>query len=157
MPTGPNRRHALRFERQQRGLGTYLLAWSDGVVVGTGEVRWDGCAAPEVAHRFPGCPELSALGVWPPEVRGQGIGTAILLAAEALARRRGHERIGLGVEDGNEAAARLYLRLGYLETGCRYLDRYHYVLADGSRHDVADPARFLVKELVDPQEQGCPA
>ncbi|WP_405749578.1 hypothetical protein [Streptomyces sp. NBC_01411] len=44
-------------------------------------------------------------------------------------------------------AASLYLRLGYHETGCRYLDRYHYLDDEGLRHEVADPCRFLVKQL----------
>ncbi|MEX5637788.1 hypothetical protein [Parafrankia sp. FMc2] len=33
------------------------------------------------------------------------------------------------------------------QTGCRYLDRYYYLDDEGHRHDVADPARFLVKQL----------
>ncbi len=147
MPSGLDRRHDHRFRRQADGLGTYLVAWSDGAPVGKGEIRWDGCAAPEVAERFPGCPEVNGLDVWPPERRSQGIGTAILLAAEDLAAWQGHRRIGLGVADDNERAARLYDRLGYAETGCRYLDRYTYTLPGGGRHDVADPARFLVKDL----------
>jgi RimJ/RimL family protein N-acetyltransferase len=39
-------------------------------------------------------------------------------AAETLARRRGYQQIGLGVDDHNHRAAALYLRLGYRETGC---------------------------------------
>ncbi|MDW6064051.1 hypothetical protein SAZ11_46495 [Streptomyces sp. FXJ1.4098] len=69
-------------------------------------------------------------------------------AAENQARRRGHHRIGLGVDDQNHRAGSLYLRLGYRETGCRYLDRYHYLDDDGLRHEVADPCRFLIKQLI---------
>ncbi len=68
-------------------------------------------------------------------------------AAEALAARRGDRHIGLGVADQNARAAALYLRLGYQETGCTYLDRYHPLDDDGTRHDVADPCRFLIKPL----------
>jgi GNAT superfamily N-acetyltransferase len=147
MPSGLDRRHEHRFRRQEAGLGTYLVAWSDGDPVGKGEIRWDGCAAPEVAQRFPGCPEVNGLDVWPPERRSHGIGSAILLAAETLVTSAGHERIGLGVTDENWRAARLYLRLGYADTGCRYLDRYAFTLPGGLQQAVADPARFLVKEL----------
>ncbi|MEI5098378.1 hypothetical protein RB200_06545 [Streptomyces sp. PmtG] len=36
MPSpGRTPRHALRFDKQQRGLSTFLIAWSDGVPVGT--------------------------------------------------------------------------------------------------------------------------
>src|ERR1035441_8102637 len=86
---------------------------------------------------------------WPGSLRSRGIGTAIIRAAEALARERGCGQIGLGVDDDNPRAAALYLRLGYQETGYRYLDRYYYLEDHGHRHDVADPARFLVKDLKD--------
>jgi GNAT superfamily N-acetyltransferase len=148
MPSpGRTRRHATRFERQRQGLSTYLVAWADDVPIGVGEVVWTGCAAPEVRRRYPDCPELNGLEVWPPRWRSRGVGTAIVRTAESLARERGHDRIGLGVDDDNPRAAVLYDRLGYEETGCRYLDRYHYVDEQGRRHDVADPARFLVKDL----------
>jgi len=147
MPSpGQTRRHSRRFDRQQLGLSTLLIAWSDDIPVGSGEIRWHGCAAPEVAQRHPGCPELNGLEVSPTR-QSQGIGTAIVHAAETLARRRGHTQLGLGVDDNNHRAAQLYLRLGYEETGCRYLDRYDYLDNDGTRHDIADPARFLIKPL----------
>ncbi|WP_436842402.1 GNAT family N-acetyltransferase [Streptomyces niveus] len=148
MPSpGRTRRHAARFERQQRDLSTFLVAWSDGIPVGTAQILWQGCTAPEVGERFPGCPELNGLGVWPPRLRSRGIGTAIIRAAETRVRRRGHDLMGLGVDDRNPRAAALYLRLGYRDNDCRYLDRYHYLDDDGSRHEVADPCRFLTKRL----------
>jgi hypothetical protein len=96
---------------------------------------------------LPQCPELNGLEVWPPELRSQGIGTAIICADEARARERGCHQIGLGVTDDNPRAAALYLRLGYQEIGYRYLDRCQYLDDHGRRHDIADPARFLVKQL----------
>ena len=53
----------------------------------------------------------------------------------------------MGVDDHNMRTAALYLRLGYRDTGCRYLDRYRYVDDHGVRHEVADPCRFLVKAI----------
>ncbi|MEU3661755.1 GNAT family N-acetyltransferase [Streptomyces sp. NPDC032940] len=150
MPSpGRTRRHVMRFETQQRGLSTFLVAWHDGTPVGTAQILWNGCKAPEVRDRFPDCPELNGLGVWPPQRRSQGIGTALVRAAETRARHKGCPRIGLGVDDENHRAASLYLRLGYQETGCHYLDRYHYLDADGLRHEVADPGRFLIKQLAE--------
>nr|WP_221377253.1 hypothetical protein [Actinoplanes polyasparticus] len=67
--------------------------------------------------------------------------------AEAVVVARGVERLGMGVDDSNGRAAALYRRLCYGETGCRYLDRYHYVDDAGARHEVADPCRFLVRAL----------
>ena len=136
-----------RFQRHQQGLTTFLIAWVDDVPAGAGEVRWQGCAAPEVRGRFPDCPEINGLAVWPPERRSHGIGTAIVRTAEDLAVQTGYQWIGLGVDDQNTRAAALYLRLGYRETDCRYLDRYHYVDDNGIRHDAADPCRFLIKPL----------
>ncbi|MYW99402.1 MULTISPECIES: GNAT family N-acetyltransferase [unclassified Streptomyces] len=148
MPSpGRTRRHAARFDRQEQGLSTFLTAWADDVPVGTAQVLWQGCAAPEVQARFPGCPELNGLGIWPPELRSRGIGTALIRAAEERVRAAGHPLIGLGVDDDNGRAAALYLRIGYRETGCRYQDRYAYLDDDGVRHEVVDPARFLVREL----------
>jgi ribosomal protein S18 acetylase RimI-like enzyme len=144
---GLTRHHVRRFERQQQGASTFLIAWDNGIPVGRGEILWHGCAAAEVGERYPDCPEINGLAVWPAERRSQGLGTAIIRAAETLARDRGHGRIGLGVDDDNPRAAALYLRLGYQETGCRYLDRYYYLDDHGHRHDVADPCRFLVKNL----------
>ncbi|MEU6018040.1 GNAT family N-acetyltransferase [Streptomyces sp. NPDC047515] len=66
---------------------------------------WQGCKAPEVHDRFPECPELNGLGVWPPQRRSQGIGTAIIRAAETQAGRSGYHQIGLGVDDQNHRAA----------------------------------------------------
>jgi GNAT superfamily N-acetyltransferase len=146
---GQTREHARRFERQQQGASTYLIAWADGIPAGRGEILWHGCAAPEVNQRYPRCPELNGLEVWPAERRSQGTGTAVIRAAETLARERGCHQIGLGVDDDNPRAAALYLRLGYQETDCRYLDRYYYLDDHGQRHDIADPARFLVKPLTE--------
>ncbi|NEB38963.1 GNAT family N-acetyltransferase [Streptomyces sp. SID14515] len=148
MPSpGRTRRHAARFDRQEQGLSTFLTAWIDGVPVGSAQILWQGCAAPEVQARFPGCPELNGLGIWPPDLRSRGIGTALIRAAERRARDAGHDLIGLGVDDDNHRAAALYLRIGYRETGCRYLDRYAFLDADGVRREVADPARFLARSL----------
>jgi GNAT superfamily N-acetyltransferase len=146
-PSGATQIHARRFERQAQGLGTYLIAWGEQDPVASVEIRWDGCAAEEVRQRFPRCPELNGLQVWPASQRGKGIGSGLIGYAEDLARERGFHELGLGVNDDNPGAEVLYLRLGYAETGCRYIDRYWYITPSGARHEVTDPARFLVKQL----------
>ena len=45
--------------------------------------------------------------------QGQGIGTSLVRAVEALAAERGYSAVELGVEDSNPRARRLYERLGY--------------------------------------------
>jgi ribosomal protein S18 acetylase RimI-like enzyme len=142
LPTGRNHYHEARYRRQDDGFSTFLIACLDDVPAGIGEVIWHGFKEPGV----PDCPEINGLEVVP-ERRSQGIGTAIIRAAEQLAVQRGRHQIGLGVNDDNLRAAALYCRLGYRETGCHYLDRYSYVDDDGMRHEIADPCRFLIKTI----------
>jgi ribosomal protein S18 acetylase RimI-like enzyme len=55
---------------------------------------------------------LEAAAVARPQ-QGQGIGTTLVGAAEALAIERGNRTVELGVEESNPGARRLYDRLGY--------------------------------------------
>jgi GNAT superfamily N-acetyltransferase len=138
--------HAARFGRQEAGDSTYLIPWLDGTPVGHAEVRWTGCAAPEVRASRPGCPEINGLFVWPESLRSRGIGTALVRTAERMAKERGIGAMGLGVDDGNPRAAALYARLGYLPT-VPYVDRWTHLDSDGVRHEQADACVFLVKAL----------
>ncbi|MER5967408.1 GNAT family N-acetyltransferase [Streptomyces sp. NPDC002057] len=146
---GAPTRHADRFARQEAGTGTYLLAWRDGVPAGHGQVRWDGCAAPEVRTEVGDCPEFNGLDVRP-ELRGQGVGTALIRAAEELARERGAAFLGLGVGHDNPRAAALYERLGYTPV-VAYTDRWSWTDPRGVGHDEADACTFLVRRLTAPE------
>ena len=133
------------FGEQQRGAAVLFLALDDGRPVGSGLLRWT--AADELArYAFPGRPQLTNLQVAAAE-RGRGVGTALVEAIAAAAAAAGHSALGLGVADDNPAAARLYLRLGFTETGLRSVDRYTWTDADGVAHDAADPVRYLVRLL----------
>jgi ribosomal protein S18 acetylase RimI-like enzyme len=48
-----------------------------------------------------------------PEARGQGVGTELLAAVSAEARRRGYAEVRLDVVDGNDRARALYEREGF--------------------------------------------
>jgi GNAT superfamily N-acetyltransferase len=63
-----------------------------------------------------GTPQIAAAAVLP-ERQSQGIGTALVEAAERLACARGHRVLELGVEDSNPRARQLYERLGYAAIG----------------------------------------
>jgi len=116
IPSGPSRFHHRRLARQQRGTSSYLVAWLDEVPGGHAEIRWDGCAAAAVRERFPRCPEINALEVFPDDMRSRGIGTSLIGAVERRVRASGFGQVGLGVADDNPRAAALYLRLGFGES-----------------------------------------
>ena len=145
---GLSRFHEQRYLRQQAGSSTYLTLWDDdGTSIGSGEILWAGAKEPEVRERIPDCPELNGLTVWPEERRSRGVGTRMIEHATRLVRQRGFGQVGLGVDDGNPRAAALYLKLGFTETGVRYVDRWVSIDQAGTRRDFADPCRFLVKLL----------
>jgi GNAT superfamily N-acetyltransferase len=54
------------------------------------------------------------------ESEGAGIGSALIAAAEAWARKRGHARLTLNVFERNARARRLYERLGFAAETLRY-------------------------------------
>lgn len=123
-----------------------LIAEDDSRPVGSAVLWWsarDGA----VRQAFPGCPEVAELHVAAADHR-RGHGTALISAAERHAQRAGCTRLGLGVADDNPDAARLYLRLGYRETGIHYVDRWSWTGPDGVRHEEADPVRWLVRDLL---------
>jgi GNAT superfamily N-acetyltransferase len=74
-----------------------------------------------------------------PELRGRGIGTALMAEAEEFVCSRGFEAIVLGVEDSNPRARRLYERLGY-EAFAH--DDFKYLGAP-----VPNPGAWMRKEL----------
>jgi ribosomal protein S18 acetylase RimI-like enzyme len=132
-----------RWEIQQSGDGLYLLARRDGEIVGQtmllrhskyDEVRADVDPA-----------EINALHAY---VQRQGIGTAIIRVAEAIAEHEWRRSaIGLGVGLDNDPARTLYDRLGYtLWPGPRVRDHWTEQDADGNvvrTHD--DPCDYLLK------------
>lgn len=68
-----------------------------------------------------------------PATRGKGVGTALLDAAEATARRRHCHALRLEVRIDNHAAIRLYERLGYRRFGAP---------VEGFYEDGADACRY---------------
>ncbi|KDA40543.1 hypothetical protein BMG523Draft_04039 [Frankia sp. BMG5.23] len=134
--------------------GTYLVAWLAGRPVGHLLIIWTGCDVDEVRRETGGCPELNALGVWPPEQRRHGIGRDLLRHAEMLVAAHGSRTVGLGVAADNPEAARLYRRLGYVVRVQRYVDRWTWVDQDGVEREEAEQTSFLVKSLPAAQASG---
>ncbi|MCO7221068.1 GNAT family N-acetyltransferase [Klenkia sp. PcliD-1-E] len=137
--------YAAHLAAQADGLCTVLVAEVGGRVVGTGMLRREPRDA-VVRERWGSMPEISNLQVHPDE-QGRGHGTALVEAACARAAADGHPRVGIGVGQDNPGAARLYLRLGFAETGLAYADHYTWTDAEGVEHHAAEDVRYLVREL----------
>jgi GNAT superfamily N-acetyltransferase len=93
---------------EQIGEGsTYLVSWDDGQPVGHAHIAWTG------THL--GVPEIQDVFVLP-GWRRRGITSQLTLAAEDEARARGWACISLSAsQEGNDAARRLYAKLGYVD------------------------------------------
>ena len=129
-----------RFAVQQDGNGTLLLAFRDDTLAGSTLVLMRS-KYEDVHARLGSLMELNALEANP---QGQGTGTALIAAAEALARDHASALFGLAVEHRNRDARRLYARLGYASWGHgTVIDRWRDL--EGAEH--ADPCDYLVKRL----------
>ncbi len=80
------------------------------------------------------------------ELRGRGVGTALIQAAEDRARRRGHQWIAISVNVDNTSAARLYEWLGYIAR-MQHRGISNYLDSAGTKHVVDAPAIFMVKDI----------
>lgn len=117
-------------ERQQQGLGVYLVAWIGGDPVGSGELV------------LGSLPELRNLHVRA-DLRGAGIGSALIAAAVERSRDAGSLSVGVGVD--NPAARRLYERLGFEPTGELTTTRYTYMDASGPHEAVETDERLVLR------------
>lgn len=128
-PTGQN--FAIRmFAAQEQGLCRFLIAWAAEEPVGSAELTTKKL------------PELKNLNV-PEAHRGQGIGSQIIAAAEALIGESGSLTIGVGVD--NPRAAELYERLGYVRTGQLSTTIYDYVDDEGASKTATETDEMLIK------------
>lgn len=100
--------------QQRRGLDSWLVAETDGELVGF--ASYDAEARPSADR--PGMSELSSIYVlraW----QGRGVGRALM--EEALARCP-HDQVVVYVVEGNERAIGFYERMGFVPTGRRRPD-----------------------------------
>jgi ribosomal protein S18 acetylase RimI-like enzyme len=89
---------------------------------------------------------ISNLGVVE-AMRGQGVGSALIAAAEQRIRDRGYRQVSIAVEADNVGARRLYRRLGYVDTWLRELSRYDAPDPVGTPHRVEERNLLLRKRL----------
>lgn len=144
---GAPQKHMERLTRQEKGDAVYLVAWDEELPVGHLLLKWRGTSDDPLAPDIKDCPDLEDLFVIPNH-RSSGIGSRLLECAEQAAGGRGNTRIGLGVGVDNPRARRLYLRLGYRETGTgRYETGGVYIDRDGSEKSWSEVCVYLIKHL----------
>jgi GNAT superfamily N-acetyltransferase len=100
-----------------RGDAETLVAVADGRVVGLATVH-----ARNVLHHARPVVQLTALVV-PPDMRGRGVGRALVGVVERWAADRGADRLVLTTALHRAEAPGFYERLGFEHTGRRYARR----------------------------------
>lgn len=103
------------WRENEEGKRVTLIALFDGIVVGYTNVIWE----PEYeAFRQNAIPEINDMNTVS-NLRRNGIGTRMILAAEDVIRERGRPvaGIGVGVTSDYSIARSLYPKLGYVSDG----------------------------------------
>jgi GNAT superfamily N-acetyltransferase len=94
-----------------------LVAERGGAAIGFAGVTWKWSYTDDTPRA-----QLTALVVDPAE-RGRGTGAALVAAAEEWGRRQGAGRIFVTTALHRERTHRFYERLGYAQTGFRYIKK----------------------------------
>lgn len=113
MPSSINK---AQLAEQEKCDTTFLLALDGDELVGRLVIRWAGTKDDEIHELVPNTPNISLVRTREDQ-RRRGVGASLMQSAENLARAQGYEQVGLGVALDNEAARRLYQRLGYEDWG----------------------------------------
>jgi GNAT superfamily N-acetyltransferase len=107
-----------RLARLRAARDDAYVASSFGEIVGLATVH-----TRDVLHNALPVAQLTALVV-PPEMRGRGVGRALVDAAERWARERGADRLVVTTALHRAEAPLFYERLGFEHTGRRYVKRF---------------------------------
>ena len=149
LTNGGTAKHAARLACQERGEAVYLIAWQHARPVGHALLKWDGATDVPAPERLNApCPDVEDLWV-AEELRGQGIGSRLLHAAEELAYARGCRWIGLSVGViPPSPARRLYERLGYQDAGLGlHVEQDEYLDETGEIRRWQETCVYLIKAL----------
>jgi len=117
---------ATRYEDARDWPAERWASWAEAILVTD---AWQGMVCGRLLDD-PSSAWLFALWV-EPAARGRGLGAALIEALAAWARERGAAALELSVTTNNDAAAALYARTGFAETG-----RRRPLPADPSRTEV---------------------
>ena len=128
-----------RWQEDRDGHRVMLVAELDGEIVGTVSSTHHHCQLPESSR-------MLALDVGR-AFRRQGVGTALIEAIEAKARRESLRSVSLEVALDNHAAIHLYERLGYHRLGEPIVNRWTRLTDDGRLERVEECSWVMVKEV----------
>jgi GNAT superfamily N-acetyltransferase len=148
MPSWNAAEYAERLGYQDRGLAVQLVAWAGTIAVGRAMVVFPGHPEWSESAFRENCPELRDVGV-AEDWQRRGIGSRLIAASEEAVRAAGFDSIGLGVglEDGYEAARGLYERSGYTFAHGPFVAAARLEDEDGVAFPVAGVCVYLVKTL----------
>lgn len=109
---------------QQRGERAILVAETEGQFAGYVTVKW---VSDYPSFRDDDVPEIQDLNVLP-STRRQGVGSALMDAAEALVSERGDVvGIGVGMDPDYGPAQAMYVRRGYVPDACGLTSQTRHV------------------------------
>jgi GNAT superfamily N-acetyltransferase len=120
------------------GHQTYLVAWDGDDPVGHAHIAWERTKL--------GVPEIQDVFVRS-DRRRQGIGEAVMLAAESAVADRGHRQVSLSYGVANTAARRFYERLGYRDAGVEPQRVQGTIMIRSGPLEVDDTLIYVVKDL----------
>lgn len=131
--------------RQALGEVYVAVACLDGLPVGRAGLDFVRVRRPETAYLWAAHVE--------PRYQSQGIGTALLIHLEQVARERGLLAVTLAVAKDNPRAQTLYERLGYAVFGDKVLS-WAYLDDAGQKVVVEEDSWLLLKPLLRTSESG---
>ncbi|MGW5746514.1 GNAT family N-acetyltransferase [Amycolatopsis sp. NPDC003861] len=137
-----------RFERQRKEHGMLLLGRLDTRPAGVVYVWLKEAEEKPIRDNLPKVPLIMNLEVRE-DLRGQGVGTALIRDAERRLLAKGHYRVALAVRTDNHAAARLYDKLEYRDWGHgKVICLARTTSPDGTVVTEKEVCHVLVRDLV---------
>jgi ribosomal protein S18 acetylase RimI-like enzyme len=137
-----------RFERQRKGVGRLFLAWLGLQPAGAVYLWLEEAEEQAIRDYLPEVPLITHLEVHR-DLRRNGVGTALVDAAERCVVELGGDRVALAVRTDNHYAAGLYQRLEYRDWGFGEVTCYaRTTLSDGTLLFEPERCYVRVKDLL---------
>jgi ribosomal protein S18 acetylase RimI-like enzyme len=143
LPDKVDRRLAL----QAQGYMEYPIALIGERIVGYLLLKWNCPEDPFLKRKLSRCAEIEDFVV-DRDLRGRGIGSALLAYTADEAKAHGETRLGLAVGLENEQAANLYRKHGFVEMpDSRHRVSWFAPNADGTSRIESEECVYMMKDL----------